>query len=64
MKHRTLNTEPRTPNADMAHLLPVERLISHEERERDRRSRTLVLVVFGVTGWVFFVISLAISGCR
>lgn len=64
MKHRTLNIEHRTPNADLSHLLPVERLISHEEREQERRSAKFVLLVFAVSGWLFFALALVITGCR
>lgn len=64
MNPRTQTQNPRPLNSDMAHLLPVEQLISHEERERDRRSAKLVLLVFAVSGWVFFALGLVVVGCR
>ena len=49
---------------DIRHLLPVEQLIAHEERQRDQRSARLVLVIVAVMGWVFFAMALAVAGCR
>ncbi len=49
---------------DIRALLPVDQLITQEQRIAEARSRRMVLVVLAVTGWVFFTLSLALSGCQ
>lgn len=52
------------PPKEIRALLPVDQLITREQRDAESRKRRMVLAVLAVTGWVFFALSVALSGCR